>query len=100
MSIEERIAQLESNAKFDATQSAIREREVEFLAQLRQLRDEMMNTTTTSNSNNNGGGPTSSVEIEALKAENAALKAQVAKQQYRIKHLVDAMEEKQIYKAQ
>ena len=96
--IEERLAMLESNKKFDATKEAIQDREVEFLAQLRMIKSELAkdqegSSTATNNNNNN-------VEVERLKSENEQLKALVAKQSYRIKHLVDEMEKKQIYKQQ
>ena len=95
--VEERLAMLESNKKFDATKEAIQEREVEFLAQLRMIKSELAKEQQkggTSGSNSNS----SNVEMERLKSENEQLKALVAKQSYRIKHLVDEMEKKQIYK--
>mmetsp|Transcript_24829 Transcript_24829/g.58929 ORF Transcript_24829/g.58929 Transcript_24829/m.58929 type:complete len:134 (+) Transcript_24829:139-540(+) len=115
-SIEERLAMLESNKKFEATKEAIKEREVEFLAQLRLIESEM--TMTATSANNGGGGSTTTStasniakggmeqqqqqqqQQQQLKVENERLKALVAKQSFRIKHLVDEMEKKQIYKQQ
>ena len=95
-SIEERLAMLESNRKFDATKEAIQEREVEFLAQLRMIKSELAKEQ--NGGSNNSSSNNTNVEMERLKSENEQLKALVAKQSYRIKHLVDEMEKKQIYK--
>jgi hypothetical protein len=97
--IEDRVSQLESNHVFDVTQAAVRQREIEFLTTLRQIKsqidDEKMNAA--GGAGAGGGGGTA--EIDTLKAENIALKAQVAKQEYRIRHLIEAMETKQIWKS-
>ncbi|KAL3902619.1 MAG: hypothetical protein SGILL_010762, partial [Bacillariaceae sp.] len=39
-----------------------------------------------------GGGGASSEEMTALKKENEALKAKLAKNEYRIRHLIEGME--------
>lgn len=74
---------MEKGAKFDATQAAIREREAEFLATLREIRESM--------AKEKSGA--SSAELGDLKKENEKLKATVAKQDYRIRHLIAGMEE-------
>jgi hypothetical protein len=68
---------------FDATQAAVQEAQMDMLTKLREIRQAMEHS----------GGSASSKEMEALRQENAALKHKVAKQEYRIKHLVDAVEE-------
>mmetsp|Transcript_30786 Transcript_30786/g.74476 ORF Transcript_30786/g.74476 Transcript_30786/m.74476 type:complete len:121 (+) Transcript_30786:186-548(+) len=107
-SIEERLAMLESNKKFEATKEAIQEREVEFLAQLRLIKSGMVMTTAAQDGGGGGKGASATaggankgmMEQQQLKIENERLKALVAKQSFRIKHLVDEMEKKQIYKQQ
>lgn len=68
---------------FDATQAAVQEAQMDMLAKLREIRQAMEQS----------GGSASPKEMEALRQENAALKQKVAKQDYRIKHLVNAVEE-------
>ena len=74
---------LEKGAQYDATQKAIRERELEFLATLREIKEEMAKE---------GSSGASSAELEDTKKENEKLKATVAKQDYRIRHLISGME--------
>ena len=94
--MESRVAALEEGATYDATKQLIRQREMEFLSTLREIR------TTMANEQKSGGGSGSGAnasEIEALKSENAHLKSVIAKQEYRIRHLITGfeklMEEKQ-----
>lgn len=82
-SLEQRVAALEKGAIFDATQSAIRKREEEMLATLREIREQMAKE---------AGSGASSAELESLKKENEQLKATIAKQEYRIRHLITGME--------
>jgi hypothetical protein len=76
---------LEQGAIFDATQAAIRKREEEMLATLRDIREQMAKEA--------GSGGASSAELNDLKAENESLKAKITKQEYRIRHLISGMEE-------
>lgn len=105
-SLDDRVTLLETNAAFAATQEAVRAREVEFLTTLRDLKAAL----STSGDGAGGGGgdaattslksssSSSSSQIKTLQSENAALKAKLAKQEYRIQHLLHAMETKQIWK--
>ena len=81
--LEERIRALEVGAKYDVTQEAIRQREMEFLATLQEIRAAMVQE---ENSGMN------SAQVEDLKKENEKLKATIAKQEYRIRHLIHGME--------
>ena len=83
-SLEQRISALEKGATFDATQAAIRKREEEMLVTLREIREQMAKE---------AGSGTSSAELAELKKENEKLKATIAKQEYRIRHLISGMEE-------
>jgi len=83
-SLEQRIAALEKGNAFDATQAAIRKREEEMLETLRDIREQMAKE---------AGSGASSAELEDLTKENEKLKATVAKQEYRIRHLISGMEE-------
>jgi hypothetical protein len=78
---------LEDGVKFDATQAAVRQREEEFLATLQEIKDTMAKEAAAAT-----GGGASSEEMEALKKENEALKAKLAKSEYRIRHLIEGME--------
>jgi hypothetical protein len=80
--LDSRIQALETGAKFDATQDAIRQREMEFLTTLREVRAAMVEQGTGANS----------AELEQLKKENEQLKVTVEKQQYRITHLITGLE--------
>lgn len=82
--LEQRIIALEKGATFDATQAAIRKREEEMLVTLREIREQMAKE---------AGSGASSAELEELKKENEKLKATIAKQEYRIRHLISGMEE-------
>lgn len=84
--LEQRIAALEKGATFDATQAAIRQREEEMLATLRGIRAQMAEEAAS-------GSGASSAEVTDLKEENAKLKQTVAKQEYRIRHLIAGMED-------
>lgn len=75
---------MEKGSQYDATQAAIREREVEFLSTLRGIREEMAKEASSG---------ASSVELDSVKKENEKLKATIAKQDYRIRHLISGMEE-------
>ena len=85
--IETRIAALEKGAAFDATQEAVREREEEFLATLREIKAGVQKDEETK-----GTASAASDELAALKEENARLEAKAKKQDYRIGHLVASME--------
>jgi hypothetical protein len=87
--LEARVKALEDGAEFNATQAAIREREVEFLAQLTEIKDVMAKEQLQKGS----GGVSSSEEWTVLKQENELLKAKLAKNEYRVRHLIAGMEE-------
>jgi len=80
---------LEKGGTFNATQDAIRKREEEFLATLREMKVSMLKDEQEGGGKNGGG---SSTEMAALREENARLKAKLTKQEYRIGHLVNGME--------
>lgn len=82
------MAALEQGATFDATQSAIREREEEMLATLRGIREQMAKEASAG-----VAAGVSSTELDQVKQENEKLKTIVAKQEYRIRHLISNMEE-------
>lgn len=79
-----RVEALEIGKQFDADAKAVKEVQMEYLQQLRDIRKAMTES--------DGGGGGSSKELEALKAENARLAKQNAKQAYRIQHLVTTVE--------
>mmetsp|Transcript_11731 Transcript_11731/g.18485 ORF Transcript_11731/g.18485 Transcript_11731/m.18485 type:complete len:95 (+) Transcript_11731:92-376(+) len=81
--LEQRVVALEKGAQYDATQKAIREREIEFLAQLKEIKEAMAKES---------GSSKSSAEVQSLEEENKKLKATIAKQDYRIRHLISGME--------
>jgi len=60
---------------------------MEYLNKLREIQDKMNSEAA------QGGNTSSKAELDALKAENEALKAQLSKKDYRIKHLVQSIEE-------
>ena len=82
--LEARVKALEDGSKFNATQDAIRKREEEFLKTLEEIKATMAQEA--------ASGGASSEEMEALKKENQALKAKLAKNEYRIRHLIEGME--------
>lgn len=89
-----RVEALEIGVKFDATREEVRRIQMQHLEQLRAIRAAL--------SDNAGSGTTtvtttvpaaSSKELDALRAENAALKLKTDKQAYRIQHLVATVED-------
>eukprot|EP00536_Pseudo-nitzschia_multiseries_P000570 jgi/Psemu1/300185/fgenesh1_kg.7_\ len=85
--LESRIVSLEKGATFNATQDAIRKREEEFLTTLRDMKASILK-----DEQEGANSGASSAEVDALRAENERLKAQLVKQAYRINHLVIGME--------
>lgn len=85
--LEARVKALEEGAVFNATQEAVREREAEFLAQLREIKEAV------AEERKQGGGGASSEEVKSLKQENELLKAKLAKSEYRVRHLIAGMED-------
>jgi len=86
--LKERIELLETSQKFEADQEAVQSVQMEMLTKLREIRAEMVVV-----DGSGSGVATSSSEMEALRAENEALKKINAKHEYRIKHLVRSLEE-------
>lgn len=82
--METRVKALELGATFDATQSAVKQAQMECLTQLRDIRSSLKEQ---------GAGGASSKELDSLKMENILLKQKNAKQEYRIQHLVEVVEE-------
>jgi hypothetical protein len=82
--LEKRIAALEKGAEYDATQALIRQREQEFLTTLRNIKAAMVVE--------GASGGANSTETEALKTENERLKANITKQEHRIRHLISGFE--------
>ena len=89
-----RVEALEIATKFDATREEIRRIQMQHLEQLRSIRVALvqsseqgstLSSTTTMHISNK--------EMEALTAENAALKLKTDKQAYRIQHLVATVED-------
>lgn len=80
----QRVEALEKGAAFDATQKEVEKVRMEHLEQLRKIRKAMAESS---------GDTASAKELEALQAENAALKRQTTKQNYRIHHLVSTVED-------
>ena len=85
--LEERIAALEMGNKYDATKEAVEKVEKEFLVRLREIKAAL---------EKEAGSAANSKEMEALRAENAMLRAKNEKLEYRVKHCVESME--QMYK--
>lgn len=87
--MEQRIAALETGAKYDAAQAEVQAVETEFLLKLREIRAVLAM---------DGGGATSTTttginaELEALRAENEALKTKNSKLEYRVQHVVAELE--------
>ncbi|CAB9500193.1 expressed unknown protein [Seminavis robusta] len=88
--LEKRVEALEVGAKFDATQKDVKELEQEFLAKFQEIREAMVSQSNTCGAS---GGGASSKEMEAVKAENQALKKRNAKLEYRVKIMLKSMEE-------
>jgi hypothetical protein len=87
--LEQRVVALEKGAQFDATQADIRQRELEMLTTLREIREAMAKEKgSPNNANNSSGG-----EVETLQKENETLMATIAKQEFRIRHLISGMED-------
>jgi hypothetical protein len=89
LDLQQRIEALEVGKQFEVTQSAIREREQEFLLTLRTIQDQMALEERGGSGVGSGNDGTT---VKALQTENEVLKAKIAKQEYRIKHLVMGME--------
>ena len=81
---------MEKSLSFQATQNAIKEEQMKMLTTLRNIREAMVN-----NNSSSGLNAMNAKEIEALKKENDDLKKKLEKKDYRIKHLVRAVEELQ-----
>mmetsp|Transcript_16246 Transcript_16246/g.23901 ORF Transcript_16246/g.23901 Transcript_16246/m.23901 type:complete len:95 (-) Transcript_16246:150-434(-) len=81
--IVKRVEALEQGSKYDATKKEVEKVQMEILDQLRTVRKAMVKSS---------GAAASSREIEGLREENAALKKQAVKQEYRIDHLVSTVE--------
>jgi FtsZ-binding cell division protein ZapB len=81
-----RIEAMELSSSFAATQEAVQAAQMEMLTKLREIRAVMME---------GGNATSSSKELEALRAENEALKKTNTKQDYRIRHLVRSVHELQ-----
>jgi hypothetical protein len=89
--LEQRIAALELGAKYDATQTVIRQREEEMLATLRDIRTKIAEEQAAMAGS--GSGAASTTEVKALQDENERLKSTIAKQDYRIRHLIAGFED-------
>lgn len=85
--LQERIKFLEMNNQFEADKAAVQAIEYQMLEKLRKLRQEVADASSSSHSS----GVTSSKELKALQQENEMLKKKVAKQAYRIEHLVQGI---------
>mmetsp|Transcript_17701 Transcript_17701/g.30070 ORF Transcript_17701/g.30070 Transcript_17701/m.30070 type:complete len:143 (-) Transcript_17701:171-599(-) len=81
-----RVEALEKGAVFEATKEAVQAVQMECLTKLRDIRAAVAKE-------GEGASTVSSKELDALRAENEALKKTTAKQAYRIEHLVGHMEE-------
>lgn len=73
-------------ASFDATQAAVQQVQMDCLQQWRDIRASLQQEGA-------GASAASSKQVQALETENVALKSIVAKQEYRIQHLVEVVEE-------
>lgn len=87
MELERRIAQLELNREYKSDKRAVMELEVDMLAKLRTIREEV--------AKGGAGGGTSLKEADALKVEVERLRSENEKHHYRIEHLVDSIKELQ-----
>ncbi len=77
---------MELAKKFDATQEAVKEVQIDMLTKLRDIRKAMCESSS---------AVTSNKEMEALQKENEKLKLQNVKQAYRVEHLVRSVKELQ-----
>ena len=86
---------LEIGATFDANRDEIRRIQMEYLEQLRALRVALVQQPSEQQGDSSSIiiSSSSNKEVEALRAENAALKLKASKQAYRIQHLVAIVEE-------
>lgn len=75
------------NHQFEADKAAVQVIEYQMLEKLRKLRQEVADAS----SSDSTGGATSSKELKSLQEENEMLKKKVAKQAYRIDHLVQGI---------
>jgi predicted RNase H-like nuclease (RuvC/YqgF family) len=72
------------NNQFEADKAAVQAIEYQMLEKLRKLRQEVAEASSSS-------GAASSKEFKALQEENEMLKKKVAKQAYRIEHLIQGI---------
>lgn len=82
----DRVSKLEASATYSATQSEVQLVQMELLEKLRHIRDVMV-------TESGGCTSASSAELENLRAENASLKLQLEKKNYRILHLVQSVKD-------
>ena len=75
---------MEVGAGFDATQSAVKAVQAEYLEKVRKIRQSMVE---------GSSAAASSKEFDTLRAENESLKKENLKQEYRIQHLVQVVED-------
>lgn len=75
------------NHQFEADKASVQAIEYQMLEKLRKLRQEVADASSSSSN----GGATSSKELKSLQEENEMLKKKVAKQAYRIDHLVQGI---------
>ena len=82
--LEARIAALENDQAFQATQTEIQKVQASCLQQLREVREAL--------DKDGSGGAAAQAQSEAALAEKAALERKVAKLEYRVQHLLGSME--------
>lgn len=82
--LQQRVKALEVGDTRDATQKAVQQAQADMLLKLREIRQSVQE---------GAAGTASTKELDALKAENEALRKQTTKQEYRIRHLVGTVEE-------
>ncbi len=87
-----RVEALEIGVKFDATREEVRRIQMQHLEQLRAIRAALSENSGSATTTATATGA-SGKELEALRAENAALKLKTDKQAYRIQHLVATVED-------
>lgn len=75
--------------QFEADKAAVQAVEYQMLEKLRKLRQEVVEASSSASAS------TSTKEIKALQDENEMLKKKLAKQAYRIEHLIEGMKEMQ-----